>query len=75
MSLASPPSGSTPHRKPRADLYTVMLLIALLALIAATIFLYCETLDYGSPPFKGAPQASILQVPASTAVAMHASLG
>jgi hypothetical protein len=34
------PSG--PFRKPRADLYTMMLLVALLALVIGTVFLYLE---------------------------------
>ncbi len=47
------PGSSNGHRKPRADLYTVMLLVAFLALIVGTILLYAETADYGSPPWQG----------------------
>ncbi len=36
--------------KPRADLYTVLLLVALLALIVGTVFLYLEGADYGPTP-------------------------
>jgi hypothetical protein len=42
------------YRKPRADLYTVMLVVALLALILATVFLYLESAMYG-PTTRGAP--------------------
>ncbi len=45
--------------KPQADVYTLMLLLALLAIIGATVFLYLETSDYGATPFQGAPSASI----------------
>lgn len=52
-------SQSGPYRKPRADLYTVMLLVAWLALVVGIVFLYLETQDYGSPPYKGAPSATV----------------
>ncbi len=42
------------YRKPRTDLYTVMLVVALMALIAATIFLYFESTITGPTP-QGAP--------------------
>lgn len=57
MSLPSGNAPAGPHRKPRADLYTVMLLVAFLALIVATVMMYLETQDYGSPPYRGAPSA------------------
>jgi len=41
-------------RKPQPDVYTLMLVLALLAIIIGTVFLYLETKDYGSPPYKGA---------------------
>jgi hypothetical protein len=44
------------YRKPRPDLYTVLLVIALLALIVATVFAYLATADYGPPPYQ-APSA------------------
>jgi hypothetical protein len=47
------------YRKARPDLYTVLLVLALLAIIVATVFLYLETMEYGSPPFKGAPAPSV----------------
>jgi len=36
--------------KPRADLYTVLLLVAFLALVIGTVFLYLESAEYGSTP-------------------------
>jgi len=44
MSLRATDPGkpSGPFRKPRADLYTMMLLVALLALVIGTVFLYLE---------------------------------
>jgi len=48
-----------PFRKPRADVYTVMLLISLLAIIAGAVFLYLEVEQYGNPPFKGGPSVSL----------------
>ena len=54
---SNPPTG---YRKPRADLYTVLLIVALLALVIGTIFLYRETAQYeGKPPYKGVPSAWI----------------
>ena len=44
-------------RKPRADIYTVLLAIALVAIVVTTIFLYLETSDYGDQKTKGAPMA------------------
>ncbi|MGQ9576116.1 MAG: hypothetical protein ACUVUC_12435 [Thermoguttaceae bacterium] len=43
-----------PYRKPQPDIYTVMLLVALLALIIGTVFLYLEVRDYGPQPFAAA---------------------
>ena len=56
---SSSPSGG-PYRKPRADLYTVLLVVALMALIAGTVFLFMEVKDYGSPPYQGAPSAWVV---------------
>jgi len=61
MSLAGSSNPSRgPYRKPSTDLYTVLLVVALLALAAGTFFLYLETLDYGSPPYEGAPSVFVL---------------
>jgi hypothetical protein len=38
------------YRKPEADLYTVMLIVALLALIVGTVFLFLESSAYGPTP-------------------------
>lgn len=38
-------------RKPQADLYTILLLVAWLALLIGVIVLYLETAEYGSPPW------------------------
>ena len=48
-----------PYRKPRADVFTVMLLIALLAIVGGIVCLYLEMKEYGSPPFKGGPSVSL----------------
>jgi len=56
---SSSPAGG-PHRKPRTDLYTVLLVVALLALIAGTVFLFMEVKEYGSPPYQGAPSAWVM---------------
>ena len=40
------------YRKPRAGVYTMMLLVALLCLIIGTVFLYLETKDYPPNPFS-----------------------
>ena len=47
------------YRKPKADIYTLLLGIALVALIIACIFAYMEIKDYGDSPFSGAPSAAI----------------
>jgi hypothetical protein len=43
------------YQKPHADLYTVMLIVALLAMIIGTGLLFWETYEYGSPPYQGEP--------------------
>jgi hypothetical protein len=45
-----------PYRKPRADVYTVLLIIALVAVLVGCLFAYLETADYpDKPPWSGAP--------------------
>ncbi|MCR4415685.1 MAG: hypothetical protein NUV77_25005 [Thermoguttaceae bacterium] len=56
-----------PYRKPRADLYTVMLLVAWLALLVGIALLYFETAEYGSPPWSRSGSAPTS--PAAAAVA------
>ena len=52
---------SGPHRTPSVDIYTALLVIALVAIILATIFAYLETADYGDNKFQGAP--SVVRAP------------
>jgi hypothetical protein len=47
------------YRKPRADVYTLLLGIALVALILACVFAFLEISDYGDQPFSGAPSVSV----------------
>jgi hypothetical protein len=46
------------YRKPRADMYTVLLAIALVALIVGVVFLYLETAPY-APNYWSGGSASI----------------
>jgi uncharacterized membrane protein len=51
-----------PYRKPRPDLYTVMLIVALLAMLVAVVMLYYERGEYqfknkGAPSVSRAPAA------------------
>lgn len=44
-----------PYRKPRADVYTVLLIIALVAVLVGCLFAWLETADYpDKPPWSGA---------------------
>lgn len=46
------PSGSpVQYHPPRVDIYTVLLAIALAAVIIGCVFLFLEVQDYGSPPY------------------------
>jgi hypothetical protein len=38
------------YSKPRPDLYTVLLLVAVLALVVGSVFLFLEAADYGPTP-------------------------
>ena len=40
-------------------MYTMLLLIALAAIIIGIVCMVFETADYGSPPFKGAPSVML----------------
>ena len=53
---------SGPYRKPQADIYTVLLAVALAAVLLATIFAYLETSDYGDQKYRGAPPAPVAAV-------------
>jgi len=54
----SPRSSSSqgPHRKPRADIYTVLLILSLLAILLSILFLHLEVKDM--PP-EGGESASL----------------
>jgi hypothetical protein len=47
-----------PHRKPRADLYTVLLALALIAILLAILCLYFENKMYNWD-YKGGPTVSV----------------
>ncbi len=61
-SLDSNNNSGGPYRKPRADLYTVLLILALVAILLAILCLYFEMKMYDFK-FKGAPVAAALEVP------------
>lgn len=47
------------YRKPRADLYTVLLVLALLAVLIGILFLYLEMETYDFK-FKGGPSVTMV---------------
>ena len=48
-------AGAAPrHRKAQPDIYTVLLAIALVAIIMSIVLLYLETADYGDQKYRGA---------------------
>jgi len=49
--LQAASSSPVQYRPPRVDIYTVLLAIALVAVIIGCGFLYLEVADYGSPPY------------------------
>jgi hypothetical protein len=49
---APKPKYTGPYRKPRADIYTWMLALALVAILIACLCLYLEVADYGPQPYK-----------------------
>lgn len=56
--MSPPKSDSGPYRKPRADVYTLLLFFALVAIILACVCLWAEMQDYSTPsqkPWQGAP--------------------
>jgi hypothetical protein len=56
MSRRKSASSSAPapaYRKPRANVYTLLLFVALVCLIVGTVFLFLETKEYGPNPFSG----------------------
>lgn len=55
------------YRPPRADIYTVLLAIALVAVIVGCVFLFLEVSDYDSPPYpEGGVTVQTGSVPGST---------
>jgi hypothetical protein len=59
---SKPPAGA--YRKPRADVYTMLLFVAFVALVLGTVVLYLETQEYGPQPFGAAwPNSSTGIVP------------
>ena len=52
-----PPAGT--FRKPRADFYTILLVIALLAILVAILFLYLHMQAYNFETKGGPPVATI----------------
>jgi hypothetical protein len=48
------PNAGGPYRKPKPDLYTVLLAIALVSVLMGILFLYLEMSGYGFK-FKGGP--------------------
>lgn len=47
------------YRKPKADIFTLLLGIALVALIIACVFAWKEIQDYGDSPISGVPSAAL----------------
>lgn len=52
-----------PQRKPQPDIYTVLLAIALVAMIICVILMYMETSDYGQNKTSGVPTVVQLETP------------
>ena len=62
MTVSPPKSSNNPggtFRKPRADLYTILLVIALLAILVAILFLYLHMQSYNFELKAGPPVAMI----------------
>jgi len=59
------------YRPPQADIYTVLLAIALWAVIVGCVFLFLEVADYGSPPYPegGVTVQSVLETADGVAMA------
>jgi hypothetical protein len=58
-------------RKPRADVYTALLLITLLALILGSVAAYMEIKDYGEAPFQGGPTGVSVQAVETGSLALR----
>ena len=51
---------SGPHRKPQFNIYSTMLIIAFVAMVIGTVFVYLETVDYKTNKTKGAPSVTMV---------------
>ena len=75
MSLANSSSSGKkadgPYRKPRPDIYTVLLAIALVALLLGILFLYLELNTYEFK-LKGGPMVRAAEPPASAVATVRA---
>ncbi len=60
VSLPSSSNDGPLFRKPRADLYTALLFIALVAMILACVVAYLEVKDYGDTPYQGGPSVYMM---------------
>jgi hypothetical protein len=63
VTVSPPKSSNNPggenFRKPRADLYTILLVIALLAILVAILFLYLHMQSYNFD-IKGGPPVAMI---------------
>ena len=57
-SKAAAPAPAGPYRKPQPDLYTVLLVLSLIAILIGILFLYLEQETYEFK-FKGAPPVAM----------------
>ena len=71
MDELTTPTGGVSVQKPRSNVYTVMLVLALLAIIIGCVFLYLEIQEYGGDIYG--PAAS-LSTGLSTAIATGSSM-
>lgn len=71
-SKAGENSGPQVYRKPRADIFTMLLVIALLAIITATVVLWQLMAEY-EYKFKGGPSVSWNAPAAALQIASHES--
>ena len=57
----APPARKGPYRKPRVDVYTWMLALALVAILISCVCLFLEVQDYGEEPYKLSLSAPLTQ--------------
>jgi 2-methylcitrate dehydratase PrpD len=72
LARRSSENAAGPYRKPRANVYTVMLAIALAALLLAIYVLYLEMDDFHFA-IKGGPPVTWVSPPAAAVAAVTAS--